>query len=226
MPGWTCPTGAAARLLLVLAGAALTTAAAARVLTLPTTYSSQVDVVFLLPLTPQNPNSLQFRSESLIDFAAVAQRTVSASQTGAAATSDEVTLTGQGVRHGFSVRLPNSGGQWATNFDRPVLDVQAVGSSPDEVLTTMQRILQAIRESVSARQVAAGVTPAQRVAVSLSPGQLPVFANAGSHLRALGATLLLGGGLTALAATRRSAPGRKQPVRATGPLRARISGAP
>ena len=39
----------------------------------------------------------------------------------------QTTLIAQGVTKGHQIRLPNSGGQWDPNFDKPYLDVQVVG---------------------------------------------------------------------------------------------------
>lgn len=193
--------GSLTRSLLFLAsGLVVTGAAAGHVMQAPGVYSSQVDAVFLLPLSQENPNSLQFRSESLISFAGVIQRTVSATQSGIAPTSDAVTLVGQGVRHGYSVRLPNSGGQWASNFDRPLLDVQAAGSSPAEVRTTMRQVLQAIGTDLISRQRAAGVSAKHMVSMRESPDRIPMYYSRGSHLRAVAATLALGSTLSVIGA--------------------------
>ena len=111
--------------------------------------------------------------------------------------------------HGWSVTLPNDGGQWANNFDKPLLDVQAVGSTAAEVSGTVSRLIGQINLTLSGLQ--AQVPPVDRVRTELIPSQVQVFYDPGRRLRALAASLAIGVAATAVAAgylRRRVARGR------------------
>ena len=184
--------------LLAVSGVLLSLAAAGLVAHQPGIYWSQANVQFLLPVTDGNPNSYQFSSNSLITLAGVVGKAVGGSGSGAAPTSDEVTLVGTGIRSGYSVRLPNSGGQWATNFDKAQLDVQAAGATPAEVTGTMERVISEIETELRTRQEEAGVRPSLMVTTTVSPPNIPIYQGRGSRIRAVGASLLIGLALTTI----------------------------
>ncbi len=177
-------------------GILMTAALALVVLKVPGVYHEQVDVIFLAPAPGEHVNQLQAGSESLIDVAALVERVVDGSNGGAAPASDQVSLVGEGVRDGYSIRLPNDGGQWATNFSRPVLSVQATGSSPEEVSATINRAVARINDELAARQAAYHVSSGKLITTKLSPPTSDIRFDKGSRSRALAATMLLGCGLT------------------------------
>ena len=183
----------------VVTGMFITCLAALYLGRLPGVYWSQVNVVFQQPLTPQTPNSLQFQSESLIDLAGLVGRRAAGPGTGSGPVSDSVTLVGLGVTDGYSVSLPNSGGQWAYNFDKPVLDVQAVGPTAADVSSKLQRAVGQIQTELAAEQQRFGVSPANTVKTRLNPQDPAVHYDKGSRSRTLLATLLLGLGATGTA---------------------------
>jgi hypothetical protein len=183
--GW-----ARALAVLVLVG---TLAVAWHIYRLPGSYSSEVKVVFLAPKSTVNPNALAISSDSIVTTAGAVARIVDPDVE--PAVSESVTLAGEGIRHGYSVRLPNSGGQWATNFDKPQLDVQAVGSSAAEVNATMARVLDRIRRTLDRLQTEQHVAQHNMITLSQSPPTVPMYYDHGSRLRAVGATMLLGAGL-------------------------------
>jgi hypothetical protein len=161
-------------------------------------YWSEVRVLFLAPRSAINPNALMTSSDSLISTAGVVGKMVDPNVE--SVVSDSVTLTGEGTRRGFSVRLPNSGGQWATNFDQPALDVQAVGSTAVEVTSTMRSVLRWIRSALRDIQRHARVSRPNLISLGESPPTVPVYFQRGSRVRALAVTLLLGTGLTVVIA--------------------------
>lgn len=162
-------------------------------------YFSRVNVVFLLPQSGSHPNVLQANNSGLITLAGAVGKTVSDPATSVQVVSDSVTLPGEGITHGYAVRLPNSGGQWAANFDQPVLDIQAVGTTIDEVSTTVNTVVARIRAELSSMQSAAHVNKFNLVTTRLSPPAPPLYLITGSKIRGLAITLLLGSGLTAAA---------------------------
>jgi hypothetical protein len=175
----------------VVCGALLSVLAVGYVRSLPGVYWSQVNVLFLLPQNDATPNSLQFQNDSLVSLAGIVGKSSSVGGARSAPTSDGVTLVGEGIYNGYSMDLPNSGGQWAINYDRPLLDVQASGSTPEEVTARMKAVIARIEENLADRQAKAGVSERSLVTTRLSPPVMPMYYNPGSHVRAMGATLLL-----------------------------------
>jgi hypothetical protein len=162
-------------------------------------YYQKVEVIFLAPESPRI-NTFQNATGSLISTAGVISQVVGSSDSGAAPVAANATLVGTGVKHGYSVRLPNDGGQWAINYTRPVLDVQAVGTSAEEVTATMTAVEARINQELTRREDDFGVRPKYRITTRLSPPIAFVSHSDGSPIRRLAAGLLLGVGLTAGAA--------------------------
>jgi hypothetical protein len=156
---------------------------------LPGTYSSQVDVLFL---QPDDGNTYRVVTPGLIGLAGVVGQMANGGQDQVQTVSDDVLLAEEGVEHGYSVRLPNSGGQWANNFERPLLDVQVTGDSPQEVRARLDVVLGKIDADLMDLQDRAKVDPRYRVTTRLSPLSPPVLHNSGSRVRALAGSLLLG----------------------------------
>jgi hypothetical protein len=154
-------------------------------------YYSQVYVIFSMPAPGVDAGPARDFSPGLIDAAGVVGLMTDA-RSGAAPVSDGVTIVSQGIRDGFSVRLPNDGGQWSNVFDRPELDVQVAGASPDEVTAKMKSVLAGIYAGLARDQQAMGVNAANRITTQLSPPSIDVYRASGSRIRALSATLFLG----------------------------------
>lgn len=134
-------------------------------------YATQVDVIFLTPLDRTNQNVLVGDLVSLINFAAIVEREMNAGEAAPRMSSPTATLYGRGVREGYSVELPNTGGQWGNNFSRPVLNVQVVGPSPAEVTSTFEEVVRQIEQVAAARERAAGAPPTTWVSLRLSPAK-------------------------------------------------------
>jgi hypothetical protein len=158
-------------------------------------YYQKVDVIFLAPEQPDT-NTFQNATGSLIGTAGIVSQVVGSSASGAAPVSENATLVGTGLKHGYSVRLPNDGGQWAINYTRPVLDVQAVGTSPEEVTATTNMVIAKINHELDLRQDAFGVLKRYRITTRLNPSIAYVMHSTGSRSRTLAASMLLGGGCT------------------------------
>ena len=186
--------------LICLIGALLTGAFSYQVARKPGVYLAQVDVLFVPPRSAARPNSLLSGSGGLASVAGAVGKMVDPDATAAHVVSAAVTLADQGVRHGYSVSLPNDGGQWANNFDRALLNVQAVGASFSEVHRTAQRLVADINADLASIQAAAGVAAVNRIHTSMNPSTIQVYYLTGSRARALAATLVLGFALTAAAA--------------------------
>jgi hypothetical protein len=182
--------------LVVAIGLLITGAGAYVVHSKPGVYWSDVKVVFHVPRSAANPNVLLTTTTGLITLAGTVSRLVDPNAPSTHVVSPTVTLPNQGIRQGFLVSIPNDGGQWANNFDQPLLDVQAVGPTYDGVVATMQSLLRQINTQLVTLQDQGGVLPVNRVETQLSPSQPQIFYLTGSRVRATAATLLLGVSLT------------------------------
>jgi hypothetical protein len=180
----------------VVLGLGVTALSAFWVWNLPGVYYGRVDVIFLRPVTQIVPNGLSVNSQSVIATAGVVQREVSGGRPDSRVTSDQVTIVGQGIKEGVSVSLPNSGGQWANNFDRAVLIVQVADKTPQGAQERLRSTIAQINETLQRRQSEAEVQPDLFIRTKLSPQTPQVYYETGNSKRAVMATLLLGAALT------------------------------
>lgn len=153
---------------------------------------TQVDVVFLVPQSARNPNSLEVTSQSLISTAGVVALRVNDGKKSSALSSSSVSLVGEGIRDGHSVRLPNAGGQWADNYTRPVLDVQVVGPSREAVHAELNVLLEQIQSTLDELQVSGGADEFNRITTQYAPTSPVVYFISTQAKRAMMAILLLG----------------------------------
>jgi hypothetical protein len=122
------------------------------------------------------------------------------------------TLVGLGVRSGWSVTLPNRGGQYQNSFVDPYLDVQVVGPTRAQVHKTMARLINRIMAALTALQDAEHVAPADRITAKVLPEPVPpVYFEHGSRIRALGASAAILITVAALAAAALSRLARRRP---------------
>lgn len=207
----------------IVVGLALTAGAIFSLSVRPGVYFTQADVLFLAPKSAKYPNPIESGSESLIATAGLVARIANGVQSEPATASSGVTLMGEGVIQGTSIRLPNSGGQWANNFDRPVLDVQVVGPSEAWVRATLRQKIDLINETLHNLQAPDGTARENFITTSAAPQKSTVSYTRGETKRALAALTLLGITLTGLAALgfdrlvpwQRASSARKLPSRGT-----------
>lgn len=141
-------------------------------------------------VTPNNPIAPDQRS-SLIELAGITARAVSGLHRPVPAVSGDVTLLDAGVYRGWSVTQPNNGGQWSYSFSEAGMQVQASGSSPQDVVATIEGVVARIESSVTAREAAAHVSPDNRVSFLVSSTPPSVMFVTGSKKRAMAGMLLL-----------------------------------
>ena len=177
---------------IVLLGLVLTAGGFVQVMKTTGVYWAQSEVVFLSPQSARYPNSLQSASNSLVELAGLIEREVNDGRQLASTASSEVTIIGQGITEGSEVALPNAGGQWTYYFNRPVLDVQAAGASPDEVTALMNSAFDRISSSLDGKQQAAGVAGENLVTLDRSPREIKVQFAQGDRQRAAAAELAIG----------------------------------
>lgn len=159
-------------------------------------YWSRTEVVFLAPTSRLYPNSLSAPSEDLIITAGAVAKKV----TGPGATlkyaSPDATLVGIGVHDGWSVRLPDTGGQWAPNFARQVLSVEVVAPDRESVLARQRELIDRIARELDTLQREAGVDPVNDITVTVQPETSAVYEIGGSRIRTLAMVAILGGSTT------------------------------
>ncbi|PKH37456.1 hypothetical protein SAMN05192575_101435 [Nocardioides alpinus] len=160
-----------------------------------TVFWTRAEVVFLVPQNEFHPDRLA-ASESVIITAGAVAKSVLGPDPVPKYASPGATLVGAGVREGWSIGLPDSGGQWGTNFDSQVLAIEAVGPTREWVLDTVEELREEVRQSLQALQDDAGVSLDNRISLKASPAQPVIYGVGGSRPRALLMTMLLGGGLT------------------------------
>ncbi|MEV8182571.1 hypothetical protein [Specibacter sp. NPDC078692] len=150
-------------------------------------YYTNVNVMFLPP-----DGVLMDQTESLINFAALIERQYNQGQAPLRLSSNDATLYGAGVRSGSSVALYDIGGQWQTNFNRPVLQVEVVGPTKADVQDQIETILARIHAISVQTQQAAGVLPLQMIRNTVSPDPPVISAVQGNRLRATAGIVCLG----------------------------------
>jgi hypothetical protein len=181
--------------LITICGLALTVCAVVLESNHDGVYAGQVNVILLAP-QPVRGNALADTTDSLISLAGVLARITGGPGGDASPASDTVALAGEGVLNGYSIHQPNSGNQFGYLFDKPILDIQAVGDTLPDAHEQMDSALTSIRATLSGIEAEAGVVDDMRVGIELSPNE-PTFAyEHGSRIRAVGITSAIGIALT------------------------------
>ena len=180
---------------LAATGLVLTAAVAVHVAREPGVYWAQVNVVLLAPAFPTSPNALSQTPTRVIELASVIQRAVAGVE-GPHVVSDGVTIVDEGVRSGEAIRLPNAGGQWANNFNRPYVEVEVVDETREAATARLTQVLARVDRELETRQTIAGVASENRVTTQLSPSSPQISYTAGSPGRGVVATGVVGALLT------------------------------
>lgn len=155
-------------------------------------YWTQVDVVFL---PPSNFNLLQDHTDGVVQFAAVIEREFNGNRNGVPAPLPGGTLYGGGVSRGHEVTLLNSGTQWGNNYNRQVISVEVVDSTPDRVDAVVRELTDRISALVVQQQDSAGVAPKNRIETFELPATPVISYVQGSRVRADIAIAALGAAL-------------------------------
>jgi hypothetical protein len=164
--------------LIVAAGVALTAFAC---LSLPDgerTYWAKTDLMFVQPGTGPVATVPDNILPTLINYAGVVQQ-VGHDDKPVELVSSTAPLYRSGLREGYAVTLPNTGTQWAVSYSRPVLVVQAIGNSPDQVRQTLGRVLNEIQSAAYELQADRGAPVEQFIDVAHYPSS-PEVVDVGS----------------------------------------------
>jgi hypothetical protein len=180
----------------VLIGAICTCVVAAGVLADKGVAFTRTELVFLAPTSPLYPNALRTQSDDIIITAGAVARRISGPGQVTKYSSPEVSLVGLGIRDGWSIRLPDTGGQWATNFATQRLILDIVAPTREAVAARQTELIARVTDELDAMQREQGVDEAAMITVIPAPVSTMVYQIGGSRPRALGMTAVLGVAIT------------------------------
>lgn len=180
----------------VLIGAICTCIAAVGVLADKGVAFTRTELIFLTPTSPLYPNALRTQSDDIIITAGAVARRVSGPGEVTKYASPDVSLVGLGIRDGWSIRLPDTGGQWATNFATQRLILDIVAPTRDAVAARQTQLIARVAAELDALQREHGVDEAAMITVIPAPVSTMVYQIGGSRPRALGMTAALGVAIT------------------------------
>lgn len=183
----------------VVVGMICTVAAFVALSDSPRVYSAQTDVVFLAPGNGAIRGLNDGLAQTLVDFASLVGKQVTDGQASLKLSSPSATLYGTGVREGVSIALADAGGQWGHMFNRPVLSVQVVDSSSEEVTNVLNGIVRDISRTATTLQNETAAPSTEFITVETVPEEIEINSigqTRTSVAKGFVALTAVGGGLT------------------------------
>ncbi|MGB7980870.1 MAG: hypothetical protein WCF36_08785 [Candidatus Nanopelagicales bacterium] len=193
---WRVLWGLARRWYLVAFVFALGLAGSAVAVQLPGVYWSRAEVTFLAPTSAIYPNTLPLRSSDLVITAGIIAKLINGNTTWIKTADPYATIVGKGVYDGWTVRLPDYGGQWTRNYPRQVLEIQVSGPSEEVVRQRRHELIDRIDAELAGLQ--ADVVVGDRITTTVEPASPPVYYFRGSRARALAMIWVLTGATVVL----------------------------
>lgn len=173
-------------------------------------YYTRTELAFLAPSSLASPNAVRTQSDSIIVTAGAVARAVTGTEDLPKFASPDVTLVGTGITDGWSLRMPDTGGQWASNFATQRLVLEIVGPTREAVAARQQQLTAEVASTVRTMQSGQGAQPADLITAIPTPESTVIFHVSGDRARALGMTAVVGVGVTlacvVLLERRRAAP--------------------
>lgn len=177
---------------IALCGVAVTALVTAWIGTSQGLYVGKVEVVVHPPPTETVTNPLATPNYEAIRFAALIAEVVTNGEEAPRVTNQELTLADQGMRHETLISLVNLGGQWANDFSRPFIRVEAVDESPEAVEARLADGIEQVTRVMDRLQEDAQVPPATEATIEVVPA-VPQASYAPTHReRAMLVTMLVG----------------------------------
>lgn len=158
--------------------------------TWPGTYVGSVDAILL---SPSGANVLAEPNLSVADTAGILARKVVGVTVPLRPVANDVSMVDEGILTGYTVRQPQSGGQWGVHFDQNLLIVESAGQTEDSARAAMEEALAVLRVSLVRLQDDVGVAAPDRIRIELSPSGPTYTFRAGSRIRAVIGIVALGG---------------------------------
>jgi len=159
-------------------------------------YVGKVEVVVHPPRTEAVANPLASSNDEVVRFAALVAEVATNGEELPRVTNQDLTLADQGMRHDTLISLVNLGGQWANDFSRPFIRVEAVDESPEGVRARLDAGIAQVTRAMEQLQDDAQVPSATRTTAEAVPAAPQVRYEATHRARAMFVTLLLGSLLT------------------------------
>ncbi|WP_426516467.1 hypothetical protein ACPPVQ_17865 [Diaminobutyricibacter sp. McL0618] len=176
-------------------------------------YYTRTQIVFLAPSSTYYPNTLATQSEDIVDTAGVVAKRITGPVAVTKYASADVTLVGIGIRDGWSLAVPDTGGQWGTNFQSQILNLEIVAPDRATVLRRQTTLINRVQQQLSELQREQHVAPINYITLTTAPRSTVIYHVGGSKPRMLGMTALLGVGITAAVIVIAERLGRRRPIR-------------
>ena len=192
---WHLLLAARRHLIVVLIGMLLTAWVASTVRDHPGLYQMQTQIAVRPPERSGIRNLYLGKEYSLIATASVIQKMAMAGSGGAMTASSAAPLSGKGIKDGFELTLPNSGNQWAFDYNRPVLNIQAIGRTKERAQANLDEAIERSSAALTKLQDESNVPAGQRMTIERGALVQSWYA-VGRKSRSLLATGILGMGLT------------------------------
>lgn len=177
---------------LVVVGTAASLLAAGWVGAAPGMYVGKVQVVVHPPKSVTVANPLATQSDSAVRFAGLIAEVATDGEEVPRVTNQDLTLADQGMQHATLISLANLGGQWANDFSRPFVRVEAVDTSAEAVVRRLQNGVVQVNRAMDDLQQSAQVVPSQRATTEMVPSTPQVWYEGTHRNRAMLAAYLLG----------------------------------
>jgi len=213
------------RVLLALATALVGTAATAAALhevgSRQGSWVGEAQVAIFAPRLHPDDNPLASMDGQAVRLAALVDRVVNNARVQPRVTSRSLTLADQGMRHDSVIALVNLGGQWADDFSRPFIRIEAVDSTRAATRARLRADIERVETTLDRLQDEAGVAASDRATAQLVPAAPRTWFEGTHPTRALLATGLLGAVLTWAASVRvwRRRPGDRAAAGGVAPAR-------
>lgn len=180
----------------LLIGALCVAAAGYGILSDKGVYFTRTLMIFYAPVSTAYPNAIRTTSDDVIDMAGVVAKRLTGPADVPKFASPDVTLVGLGVRDGWTLRLPDTGGQWGANFATQQLVLDVVAPTRAQVTQQQKKVIRDVQSELHRLQAAKGVVPDNEITAVAAPQTTIVYQVGGSRPRALGMAAALGIGGT------------------------------
>jgi hypothetical protein len=135
-------------------------------------------------------NPLYGQYQDLVSFARIIEREFNDDSRPNRAVSRSATIYGMGVKNGYSVTLPNEGGQWQNSF-RPYLDIEVVSDDAEQTTAMLSDVVNDVLDLVSSSQREVGVSASNLIRAELAPSQPELVLVSSNRPRSLLSLVLL-----------------------------------